>query len=674
MKHLIWIIVVVLCWSVVACAEKESVRPIPPTVLPSRDQFSQRIDEIGVSYRVPNNFTAEEISSTGVNFYASGDLPEGEKLFLTLEMLPRQGQTIDEMKELMSSMLNSSAEGGEIVTDTIQIGSWQPLKVGDKEADSADLISKSEQKQSRGHLILIEVDAERVLLIMGLASRPSLWQEQGVALNALRDSIEFYEPSAEFAPDGTLILPPPNEPGVTRNNPLSITPVIELPNWAITISETVRGAEAAAKLNVAPPEDQQYLLIHLIVTNRYSENEFPQNIDEYDFFVTGSRRLRYGSVSVTGFAMPLNTNLINGQSAEAWIAFLVGADEQALQLVFDEAVNLDRYSERYIALDAGTKIEDDPTLSEIPRNVTLTTRENPFSADAPFVGKDWQLDVLDQKRGDAAIAFLAANEAYFEPAQKGMEYLLVQLNARYIGTNSTPQPLNFNHFRVTGELKQLYELPSISLVSGELNEDFYPGGERSGWLLFEVGANEGNLLLQFKPDENSSADYIALQPNAKVVTSFTPPTPNEIGNSAESPATAEETIITNHYEVTPLTLLRGESAYEFLQTASPHNLPLEGNLEYVAVQLQIHAIFQGEQSFLVNVDDFKVIATGDVTYSAPYVIAPEPMLSADLFADGRHEGWLVMQVPRGDTQASLLFDNNTAEVSDDRYIALNWNQ
>ena len=670
--------VLLLCWLIVACTKQET---LPPSSTPTTEstplQLSERMDEIGVAYRIPNNFTAEKMSATQANFYAVGALPDDEKLFLTLELIPRQGMEMETMMGMMSALLNGSAETGELLTDTMSVESWQSIPMNGAEAYSADLTGTFSQKEMAGKVVLVAIDDQRIVALTGIGSPPERWTNEGAtALNALRDSLEFFEPTAEFSPEGQLILPPPDELGVTRNNPLPITPVIEVPNWAITISETVRGEAAATRLNATPPDGQQYLMIHLIVTNRYPENEFPQNIDEYDFFVTGSYRLRYGSVYVSGLEMPLNTNLINGQSAEAWIAFLVGADEQSMQLVFDEAVNSDPYSERYIALDAGTKIEDDPTLAQIAPNVENTMRQNPFSAETPFISEDWQIEIKEKLRGAEAIQFLEANDAYFEPPQSEKEYYLVQIAGRYLGDSATPQLLDFNNFRLTGDLKQLYELPSVSLVDGELNRYFYPGGQAMGWVILEVGAGESNLLLAFDPDGDGpdSADYIALDQGAKIVTEFTPPAPNEVGNSADTPATADQTIITSNYELTPLELLRGEAAYQFLQTVSPYNVPLEGNLEYITMRLATHAIYQSEQPFLLDGDDFQIVASDGTRYTAPYTIAPTPSLFANLFSDGKHEGWLVMQLPQGDSQARLLFDNNTAEPNDDRYIALDWNK
>ena len=84
--------------------------------------------------------------------------------------------------------------------------------------------------------------------------------------------------------------------------------------------------------------------------------------------------------------------------------------------------------------------------------------------------------------------------------------------------------------------------------------------------------------------------------------------------------------------------------------------------------------FGSTAPFLLDGDDFQIVASDATRYTAPYTIAPTPSLFANLFSDGKHEGWLVMQLPQGDVQARLLFDNNTAELNDDRYIALDWNK
>ena len=53
---------------------------------------------------------------------------------------------------------------------------------------------------------------------------------------------------------------------------------------------------------------------------------------------------------------------------------------------------------------------------------------------------------------------------------------------------------------------------------------------------------------------------------------------------------------------------------------------------------------------------FSTTGSANAIYDNPFVVAPEPALDAYLYPGGETEGWVVLQVAKGETNIMAIFE------------------
>jgi hypothetical protein len=316
-----------------------------------------------------------------------------------------------------------------------------------------------------------------------------------------------------------------------------------------------------------------------------------------------------------------------------------------------------------------------PTATKAPIGMG---RENPYPADGILSLPNWDVQVLEIVRGDAAWTAIRATNMFNEPAPESMEYIMLKLYAKSNYADSDAHQISDCDFDVTGDRLILYTCFSSSVVEPEpqFDAELYTGGETEGWVAYLIGKDEGNLILVFEESwsiESDAVRYIALDEGASI--SVSPDlydiAPTDLGISRSMPAPLGETVINPDWEISVLEVIRGEAAWSMVLAENQFNdPPLEG-LEYIAVR--IHARYIGTGEIRADIEEYSFNTTGDagILYDNPSVVDPEPVLYATLFSGGEYEGWIVFQAGVGETGVMLVFEPFWSfDDADIRYLSL----
>lgn len=456
--------------------------------------------------------------------------------------------------------------------------------------------------------------------------------------------------------------------GYSRANPFPGTEVVSVPNWEVQVLEIKRGADAwndiqaANAYNDPAPEGKEYLLVKIHVKCKYNDRD-EHSISNYDFDVTGDKAILYTSsmFSVVVPAPELEATLFADGETEGWSAYLVTQGEGNLMLIFDEMWSFSDNSKRYISLDTNASIKVPSELSSITASELGKDRTSPVPFNEKLVTEDWETSILESVRGDAAWSLVQEANQFNDPPIEGYEYIAVKFYVRNIGTQDESKSIDGYSYNITGSANILHDLPSVVDPEPALDISLYPGGEYSGWVVFQSIIGETDLMFAF--DENWSLfddgiRYLAFDPGAslEVPSDLNNIVPTEAGKELNTPASLSEKVITEDWEISVTQVIRGFEAWNMAITANQFNDPPEDGFEYVAVKVYVHNISINDVPENMNDIYFETTGSNGVVYDLPYVVDPDPVLDITLYPDGEYEGWIIVKVSIGETGLKLIYE------------------
>lgn len=311
-----------------------------------------------------------------------------------------------------------------------------------------------------------------------------------------------------------------------------------------------------------------------------------------------------------------------------------------------------------------------PTIPPLLGN----SRANPLPSGQIIHTANWEIDVLEFVRGDAAWELLKDN-SYNQPPAADEEYVLVQYYIRHTNRNAAEESLGL---ALTG---------SGLMVHYSFDTDFYPpspylesslaGGEAfTGWYGYQIHKGETDLMLVV--DELFHYDepvlYAALTENASVETNreaLNSITPTEIGLSPTDPTLFGQIATGETWQLTVHEVIRGDNAWQMAQKANQFNDPPPGGMEYVAVRLRVHYIGDHEDGENIGNYDFVMLGDDNIPYEHVSVVKPDPELDFKLFPGGEAEGWIYLQVAEGTDNLVMRFEHGYSQNDpDERYFSL----
>jgi hypothetical protein len=296
----------------------------------------------------------------------------------------------------------------------------------------------------------------------------------------------------------------PDPLGMSRRMPYPRTANAVAPYWEVRVLETVRGARAwqalqeANQFNASPPRGREYLLVKLRVTCTYPDRAV-HAISKHDFKVTGDRLIEYFTASAVAPEPALDAELTRGEETEGWGVYLVGEGEGNLILIVDEVEVYEQEHRRFIALDPGASFTVPSELTYITPTVLGITRSAPAPFGERVTTENWEVQVLETIRGEAAWEMVQAANQFNQPPSVGMEYVLLKVYVRYIGTRDQPGHIRESYFETMDGDGVLYDTPSVVDPAPQLDAALFPGGMFEGWVTLQAPQGETDIVAVFEP-------------------------------------------------------------------------------------------------------------------------------------------------------------------------------
>ncbi len=318
-----------------------------------------------------------------------------------------------------------------------------------------------------------------------------------------------------------------------------------------------------------------------------------------------------------------------------------------------------------------------PVSRPTPVPVGLS-RRNPLARSSVVSAPNWDIQVLDVRRGEAAWKDLQAVSEFNEAAPAGMEYLLVKLHVKSTYTDNARHDISGCDFDVTGDRLIEYSCGTVTVDAPQpiLEATLTAGGESEGWAAYLITRDEKDLILVFKEisnfDENA-VRYIALDDGASI---SVPPElakikPNSLGTGRDKPAARTDKLITENWELSINQVVRGDDAWNMVLNANEYNDPPADGMEYLAVNLHVRSIGTVDKAESLNASFFSSTGKAGVSYELPLVLEPSPPLDISLYPGGAYDGWIVLQAAKGETGVMLVFTPpSDAGNENPRYILL----
>jgi hypothetical protein len=287
--------------------------------------------------------------------------------------------------------------------------------------------------------------------------------------------------------------------GLQPSAPLSRDSVIELSAIRVSVLGVARGGDAAKQLPTAAtaqptrPHSQEPLLVHLSLTGVRDRSW----VGCKDFRVTGSNRVAY--FHGVHAKEPFSTQSLDaGQSVEGWCSYTIPVTERHLLLMVNEPDSRDPAGLRYVALEDGAALPDiaAPALGD---GEIGSAAAAPAPLGREIATREWSVTAVETLRGEPAQDLVAhANSNNPAPAP-GLEFIAVKLHARYVGRSGSPGLLSASQFQVLSDSEEPYARPIVLDVEPRLSRTLLPGGEHTGWAVFQVAPEQLRPLLRFTP-------------------------------------------------------------------------------------------------------------------------------------------------------------------------------
>jgi serine/threonine protein kinase len=300
---------------------------------------------------------------------------------------------------------------------------------------------------------------------------------------------------------------------------------------------------------------------------------------------------------------------------------------------------------------------------ETPRTTVSTSvitvgqrRSDPVPYKEVIALPDWEVQVLETVRGDAAWNRLYDANTFNDPAPEGMEYLLVKVRARATFTGNAARQL---YFVVTGDGLREYTRSGVP-PEPKLETELVSGSVSVGWIAFPIGKHEGSLLLKMKELQGTNADttrFLALEEGAAL--SISPDLEQiraePLGQTPEAPAPYGEAVTTEDWQLTIRNVVWGDAAWELVEATNQFSDPPAAGMQYVAVQMHIRSISTQDEARQIYSYGFALLDNDGIIYTAPSVVDPHPAIDVNLYPGGEHTGWFVLQAPRRIQAATLRY-------------------
>lgn len=301
------------------------------------------------------------------------------------------------------------------------------------------------------------------------------------------------------------------------------------------------------------------------------------------------------------------------------------------------------------------------------------SRANPLPFGELHATGDWDLQVIEVVRGQAALDMVMAENQFNEPPPEGYEYVLANLFARYTGTSSTPQAVDTFWLQSTGDANVLYQYVALVNPQPVFQANLLPGGEVTGWATLLAREGESNLIAIWEDWSDFEAEpiYLALEPGARIESpSGRLAEQNDLGTNVSDPVPFGEQAITETWEITVLEYVRGQQALDMVMEANQFNSQPDPGMEYVTIKVRTRNVGTAVDPAWITSFSFGITGNSNRIYDSVFVVEPDPALDYQVFPGGEVEGWFTVAVPVEEQNLILVYQDWLSFFEAPRYLAL----
>lgn len=274
--------------------------------------------------------------------------------------------------------------------------------------------------------------------------------------------------------------------------------------WKLTLSDLVRGAEAAAQItavtdqNEAPNDGIDYLLFRVNASNSGQERIW---IDYDDFAVFGSSGIVRRSLELMPPDPMLQAAVEPGQSTSGWVVGAIESDDMAPIILFDSRLLTGFWADQLVATVAGATVPS-PGVQPVAVNDTGSSPSTPATANQPIVTSDWHVELLQAVFGqdvyeltDFRTQAVGDSDPSFIPQWAAIQ---VEVTNNLGGSAVTHFPVTaFSLSYDDGE--EILDVSRLTPPLPDISGDYLPGATRTGWAAFERPVDFDGTLVRFQP-------------------------------------------------------------------------------------------------------------------------------------------------------------------------------
>ncbi len=274
--------------------------------------------------------------------------------------------------------------------------------------------------------------------------------------------------------------------------------------WKLTLSNLVRGAEAAAQIaaasdqNAAPPADIDYVLFQVNATNAGQESIW---IDFDDFAMVGAAGIVHRSLELMPPDPMLRATVEPGASTSGWVPGAIETSESAPVIVFDPRVLSGAWVDRAVGMAADSSFPNTGVASQSP-NETGSSPTAPAGVGEAIVTADWVVelqqavfgqDVYD--RTDFRTQAVGDSDPTFIPFWAAIQ---VTITNNYDGATTSHFPATaFSLAYADGS--EVLDVSRLTPPLPDVSGDYLLGASFTGWAAFERPAEFSGTLVRFQP-------------------------------------------------------------------------------------------------------------------------------------------------------------------------------
>ncbi len=281
-------------------------------------------------------------------------------------------------------------------------------------------------------------------------------------------------------------------------------PSSPLVHWKLTLSNLVRGADAAAQIaavtdqNEPPAEGIDYLLFQVSATNAGQERIW---IDYDDFAVFGSSGIVRRSLELMPPGPMLQAAVEPGQSTSGWVVGAIESDDPAPVILFDSRLLTGFWADQVVATVAGGSFPAAPA-QPVAVNDAGSSPSAPVAANEPVVTADWQVELLQAVFGQDVYEL---TDFRTQAVGDSDPSLIPQWAAIQVQVTNNRSGSAVAHFPATAfslsdaDGAEILDVARLTPPLPDIAGDYLPGATRTGWAAFEQPVDFSGSLVRFQP-------------------------------------------------------------------------------------------------------------------------------------------------------------------------------